>query len=90
MQNVVRDLLQTFQVGAAAGSTYADAPLLITATDQGQPQLFVGCMVTRKSNVPVGNATEPDPNWYLYSADIQPVGTLDGGLLQLWTVCAQP
>jgi hypothetical protein len=79
-----------FYIGAAAGSAYTYVPLLITATDWGQPQLFVGCMVTRKSNVPVGNATTPDPNWYFYSANIYAVGTLDLGVQQVWGVCSAP
>ena len=80
----------TFNMGVAAGSAYASSPLLITATDQGVPQLFVGCMVARKSNVPVGNSTTPDPNWYLYSANTRPVSTLDGGVQQVWNVCSLP
>jgi hypothetical protein len=80
----------SFTMGAAAGSAYADAPLLITATDQDQPQLFVGCMVTRKSNVPVGDSTLTDPNWYLYGATIREVSTLDAGVQQVWSVCSTP
>jgi len=78
----------SFNIGAAAGSAYASTPLLITATSWGQPQLFVGCMVARKSNVPVGNSPVPDPNWHLYSAKIYPVGTLDAGVQQVWTICS--
>ena len=78
----------SFQIEGAAGSTYASSPLLITAKNQNQPQLFVGCIVARKSNVPVGNATTPDPNWYLYSADISPVSTLAEGVQQVWNACA--
>ena len=77
----------SFHMDAAAGSAYTDFPLLITATNEGLPQLFVGCVVARKSNVPVGDATSPDPNWSLYSADIQPVGTLNEGVQQVWEVC---
>jgi hypothetical protein len=80
----------SFQGDAAAGSAYANAPVLITAKDQDQPQLFVGCIVTRKSNVPVGNAVTPDPNWYLYSATTSPVSTLDEGVQQVWDVCSIP
>ena len=78
----------SFNIGAAAGSAYASTPLLITATSWGQPQLFVGCMVARKSNVPVGNSPVPDPNWHLYSAKIYPVSTLDAGVQQVWTICS--
>ena len=79
-----------FHTGVAAGSAYTDVPLLITATDWGQPQLFVGCLVTRKSNVPVGNATMPDPNWYFYRANIYAVSTLDLGVQQVWSICSTP
>jgi len=77
----------SFSMGVAAGSTYASTPLLLTAKSYGTPQLFVGCIVARQSNVPVGNATEPDPNWSLYSAQFQPVTTLDEGIQQVWTAC---
>jgi hypothetical protein len=80
----------SFTMGAAAGSVYADTPLLITATDEDEPQLFVGCIVARKSNVPVGDSTTPDPNWYLYSANIDPVSTLDSGIQQVWDICSNP
>jgi hypothetical protein len=78
----------SFHIGAAAGSTYAHTPLLITATDWGASQLFVGCMVARKSNVPVGTSPVPDPNWYLYSANMRAVSTLDSGVQQVWNVCS--
>lgn len=78
----------SFTVGAAAGSVYADLPLLITATDWGAPQLFVGCLIARKSNVPVGDSPVPDPNWYLYSAAIHPVNTLEAGVQQVWAACS--
>jgi hypothetical protein len=80
----------SFAMDAAAGSAYASSPLLITATDRGVPQLFVGCMVARKSNVPVGNSPTPDPNWYLYSANMRPVSTLNSGVQQVWGVCSIP
>lgn len=79
-----------FHTGVAAGSVYTDVPLLITATDWEQPQLFVGCIVTRKSNVPLGNAATPDPNWYLYSATINPASTLALGVQQVWNACSMP
>ncbi len=78
----------SFYMGGAAGSVYADNPLLISATDNSVQQLFAGCIVTRKSNVPVGDSTIPDPNWYLYSANIYPVSTLDIGVQQVWDVCS--
>ena len=78
----------SFSMGVGAGSAYASAPLLITSTDNEVEQLFVGCMVTRKSNVPVGDSAAPDPHWYLYSANIQPVDTLANGLQQVWDACS--
>jgi hypothetical protein len=71
----------------AAGSVYAETPVLLTATDYGVPQVFAGCMVARRANVPVGNALAPDPNWYLHSADFYAVSTFDAGLQQMWNMC---
>lgn len=78
-------------VGAAAGSAYASIPALLTATDlNGDKTYFGGCYVTRHSNVPVGDATEPAPEWWLYSADVaeldpaalqDPIALLDGACL---------
>lgn len=79
-----------FDEQGAAGSSYASIPALVTATNQGTPQLYVGCIITRRSNVPVGNATEPDPNWHLYRATLQPVATLALGVQQVWTACVMP
>ena len=79
-----------FQMDAAAGSAYTSLPVLITAKDWSQPQLFVGCFIARKVNVPVGNATVPNPNWYLYSANINAVSTLTEGVQQVWNVCTIP
>jgi hypothetical protein len=31
---------------------------------------FAGCLTAHKTNVPAGNATEPDPNWYLREGDL--------------------
>ncbi len=78
----------SFYMDGAAGSLYATVPLLVTSKNAGTPQLFVGCVIARKSDVPVGDATSPDPNWYLYRADMQPVSSLDLGVQQVWGVCA--
>ncbi len=53
----------------AAGSIYANVPVLtvVTAADN-TPYYITGCYIVRKSNVPAGNATEPDPNWHFYNA----------------------
>jgi hypothetical protein len=78
-------------IGGAAGSTYASIPALLTATDlNGDKTFFGGCYVARQSNVPVGDATEPAPEWWLYSADVaeldpaalqDPIALLDGACL---------
>ncbi len=88
--NVGAVVALSFEFQGAAGSSYASTPLLLTSTSSGVPQLYVGCIVTRQSNVPVGNATVPDPNWYLYSANFQPVTTLDNGVAQAFFVCGNP
>lgn len=69
-----------FQADAAAGSVYASLPTAITATYNGVAQYFEGCFVARRSNVPVGDATEPDPNWRFFDADLAVVGGLQEGL----------
>ena len=40
------------------------------ATASTAIDLFGGCYVTRRSNVPAGDATEPAPEWWLYSASV--------------------
>jgi len=55
----------------AAGTIYSTLPVLLNVTRRaGDPQYFIGCFVMRRSNVPVGDAVEPDPNWSIYSADL--------------------
>lgn len=76
-----------FYSEGAAGSIYSQMPVLLTATDAGVLQVFVGCIWTRRSNVPVGDNPEPDPNWYLYRADFRVATDFDAGLAQLWTAC---
>lgn len=67
-------------VGAAAGSAYAEVPVLLRAqSTNGDEQFFTGCFVTRRSNVPAGTATQPDPNWYLYDASLEAAETLNFG-----------
>ena len=78
-------------IGGAAGSTYASIPVLLTAADfEGNKTFFGGCYVMRHSSVPVGDATEPAPEWWLYSADVDeldpaalqdPIALLDGACL---------
>lgn len=62
------------RVEGAAGSIYTSMPVLITTTQLvGDPQGFVGCFVMRRSNVPEGDAVEPDPNWAIHSASLAPM-----------------
>lgn len=82
--------LSAMHIGVAAGSTHAETPILLAATDDGVPQVFVGCMVSRRTNVPVGDATSPDPNWYFFGADIHEASSVDIALPQLWTMCPGP
>ena len=61
-------------------SIYTDMPTVITATNNGVSQFFAGCFVGRKSNVPVGDATDPDPNWRFFDAELVVVDDLQAGL----------
>jgi hypothetical protein len=72
----------------AAGSIYTDIPTVITATNNGASQYFAGCFVARKSNVPVGDATEPDPNWRFFDAEIVVVEGFQAGLDMTAQGCA--
>jgi hypothetical protein len=68
--------------GGAAGSIYVDIPTLVIASqDDGSQQIFVGCYIARKSNVPTGDNPEPDPNWHLYDGTLTAVASADLGAL---------
>lgn len=58
--------------GAAAGNLFASLPVVISAqhTD-GTLHTYTGCFIVHKTNVPVGNALQPDPNWYIRSGILQ-------------------
>jgi hypothetical protein len=72
----------------AAGSIYSSLPALVTSTlSNGTVQNFAGCYVARLVNVPVGDATEPDPNWHLNSAQVTALQTLPEGMRLLEGVC---
>lgn len=71
-----------------AGNVYATIPTLVTAERRdGSTVFFAGCFTAHKTNVAVGNATEPDPNWYLAKGDLKQVKTPD--LSALDSVCEQ-
>jgi hypothetical protein len=74
---------------AGAGNVHASIPTLVIANHTDGTQVYyAGCFITHKTNVPVGNATEPDPNWYLQSATLKQQTTLN--LTALATACQQP
>src|SRR4030095_16913430 len=67
---------------AGAGNVFASVPTLVVAERRdGSTVFFAGCLTTHKSNVPVGNATEPDPNWYLQKGALTQVQTPDLAVL---------
>ena len=72
-----------------AGNGFARVPVLLTAehTD-GSRHNYAGCITTHKTNVPIGDATEPDPNWYLRDAEISEVADFDLALLDI--ACEAP
>jgi hypothetical protein len=73
---------------AGAGNIYASVPTVVIAQLTNGPEAYyAGCFVTHKTNVPVGNATEPDPNWYLRSADLVRVTTAYAALASMATAC---
>jgi len=74
---------------AGAGNVYASAPtFLIANRTDGTQVYYAGCFTTHKTNVPVGDAPEPDPNWYLREGKLTRQTALD--LSVLLTACEQP
>ncbi len=74
---------------AGAGNVHASIPTLVIANRRNGTQVYyAGCFITHKTNVPIGNATEPDPNWYLQSATLKQQATLN--LTALSSACQQP
>lgn len=74
----------------AAGSIYSAVPTLaiVETADQGT-HFITACIVTRKSNVPVGNASEPDPNWWIEEVrGAEEVADASASVAALKTVCA--
>ena len=87
--NVALVLRLDVSMDGAAGSIYASLPtLLISTLSDGELQHFAGCYVTRQVNVPVGNATEPDPNWHLYDAEVEAITDISNGFTLLQDACA--
>lgn len=74
--------------GVGAGNAYADLPTLVIALHfDGTEHYYEGCFRAHKTNVPVGNATEPDPNWYLQTGELQEYAQPDFGALA--SVCEE-
>ena len=77
--------------GVAAGTSSAEVPVVVLTTlKSGGSQIFAGCFHVVHYDVPFGNPPVVDPNWYLDSANIYPVSTLDLGVQQVWNVCSTP
>ena len=73
---------------AGAGNIYAAVPTLVTTTyPNGALQFVAGCLTTHKANVPVGNATEPDPNWHLRDMSMTVVPTELAAIYQVAQGC---
>ncbi len=73
---------------AGAGNVHASVSTLVIATRKdGTQAYFAGCFITHKTNVQVGSAAEPDPNWYLQKAALKQQAALD--LTVLPTACEQ-
>lgn len=74
---------------AGAGNVHASVPtFLIANRTNGTQVYYAGCFTTHKTNVPVGNAAEPDPNWYLQKGALKQQTALDLNVLA--TACPQP
>jgi heat shock protein HslJ len=60
-------------ISGAAGSLYADIPTMLVARQQdGGEQVFVGCYVTRKSNLHPADIPKEEV-WRIYKASMSPV-----------------
>ena len=65
-------------VDAGAGNFYATIPTWVIATHvDGSTHDYAGCFTLHKTDVPVGNATVPDLNWYIQTGDLQEQSTLN-------------
>jgi hypothetical protein len=75
-------------IDAGAGNLHANIPALVIGEQvDGSTEFYAGCFVAHKTNVPVGDAPEPDGNWYLQSAELAQVASPD--LTALDSVCAE-
>ena len=61
------------RLGAAAGSVYADVPVVLVAVHtDGSLHKYSGCYVARRPNIGEGNQPPPK-EWHIYSATVQEV-----------------
>lgn len=69
-------------VDAGAGNFFARIPTWITAMHiDGSTHYYAGCLTLHKTDVPVGNATVPDLNWYIRQGDFQEQQAIDLSIL---------
>lgn len=65
-------------VDAGAGNFYARIPTWVIANHvDGSTHYYAGCFTLHKTDVPIGNATFPDLNWYIQTGDLQEQSTLN-------------
>lgn len=77
------------RVDVGAGNRYAEIPVILVATHTDETvHYFAGCYVVHGVNVPVGNNPEPDPNWYLRSADVEEVDDMNAAEVALDDLCS--
>lgn len=73
---------------AGAGNVFASLPTVVIAQRTNGTQVYyAGCFVTHKVNVPVGNATEPSPNWSIRSGHLVQAASAYAALTSMATVC---
>ena len=77
-----------YATDAGAGNVYAALPtVVLVQRTNGTQAYYAGCFVVHKTNVPVGDAAEPGPNWRLRSANLVPVTTAYAALARMATAC---
>lgn len=73
---------------AGTGNIFASLPTMVAVQRRdGTQAYFAGCFIAHKTNVPQGNATEADPNWYLQQGTLKQQDVPDLSVLD--TACQQ-